>query len=632
MSQHSQLAAGSGIVPADGQHGDVFSGPACFAPSPRPPSRQVATIGIEPSSFLKRAMLWRAFGVAEVASVAADGFCDRACEADAVVVQALPDPPSWDRLLAWAGKRTVVVDIETAAAMARAAGHAVRMEIAAGSTAGSLEVMCHQENRTVYPQAPLIEITAPPPVPTGFAPGDRVHLYTPSPLDPAIRVIVPGEALEGFIRKYDFTVWGRESRTQGAALLSCPTPAGGLVTIMDLLTVDRKPEPCGSETPAVQLFLSLLGRSPVTFGRFVVPHPHYGDFVDALSDLVRKHAGYAGLERIGRSVGGRDLWLLKIARRPGLPAVTFSNAVHPYEWAPIYGVLRYVRFLLERVAAGGWEADELLGSHQLWWVPSVCPDGFDNRQQQPSAINLNRNFPGGWEYAAPGTVHWGSMGAPHSIEELCPISLRGPAGGSQPESQAMMSLLERKDGRIVALADFHENVGTNNFLHQFEDEQGTIADPFYHVELLDGIGQAFAGRFFEQRANAFYRVDHSSDFHPGAICAWLGYAVRRGAKGCVVEASGGDCTHYRTVRRTEYAAQVAEQVLADQLGRLFRNPWNAEQEVCMNLRRRPAKVRCRLYGADGGLLEETVERHPTHIVRTVPPGAALRLRFEDADR
>jgi len=488
--------------------------------------------------------------------------------------------------------------------------------------------MCHQENRTVYPQAPAVDVVAMPPVPSGFAPGDRFHLYAPSPIDPGIRVLEDGEALAGFTGRWQVSVWGRESRTRGGALLSCATPAGGLVSIMDLNTVDRTPEPSGSETPGVQVLLSLLGQSPVSFGRFVVPHAHYCEFIDALAELVRRHARLASMERIGRSVDGRDLWLIKIARRPGLPVVLLSNAVHPYEWAPIYGVLRYIRFLLERVEAGGWEAEELLGDRQLWWVPSVCPDGFDNRQQQPSAINLNRNFPGGWEYAAPGQVHWGSFGAPHSIEEICPISLRGPAAGSQPETRALMGLLERSDGRIVTLVDFHENVGTNNFLHQFEDANGVIPDAAYHTELIEGICQAFAGRFFEQRDRSFYRVDHAHEFSPGRVSAWLGYAVARGAKGCVVEASGGDCTHYRTVRRTEYAAQVTEQALAAELGRLYRNPWGEDHEVTLTLRRRPSRVVCRLYAAAGRQTESTVEGRPETITRTVPAGGCLRLRYE----
>ncbi len=626
MSQHSQLAAGSGIVPADGQIGDFLGGPTRFLAS-RPPAQRVATVGVEPASFLRRAILWRAFGVANVAAMAPDSFPATPADADAVVVDHLAEPPPWDRLLEWAGHRTVVVDVQIASAMAAAAGHPLRIGMATGEAATTLEVMCHQENRTVYPEAPAVDIVAEPPVATGMTTGDRVHLYAPSPIDMGLRVILADAALDAFLTAYKATLWGRAAGHGGAALISFSTPAGGLVTIMDLHTVDRRPEPCGSETPGIHLLLSLLGRTAVTFGRFGVPHAHYCEFVETLEALVRRHPRHAAMERFGRSVEGRDMWLFKIARQPDLPVVLLSNVIHPYEWGPLYGVLRYLNYLLEQLESGGFEAEELLATHQVWWVPSACPDGFDNRQQQPTAINLNRNFPGGWEHAAPGEVNWGSFGSMHSIEEISPISLRGPGPASQPETQALMSLMHRDGPPIVTLADFHENVGTSNFLHQVEHADGSIPQPDYHAELIEGVCQAFSGRYYEQRNNAFYRVDHSAEFSPGRVCGWLGYAVDHGAKGCVVEASGGDCTHYRTVRRTEYGAQVVEQVLAAELGRLWRNPWGEDRSVTLTLPGRPEAVTCRLYAHDGRLLEETMETRPAAITRTVPAGGCLRLRY-----
>ncbi len=51
-------------------------------------------------------------------------------------------------------------------------------------------------------------------------------------------------------------------------------------------------------------------------------------------------------------------------------------------------------------------------------------------------------------------------------QKIVPISLRGPAPASQPEIRALMGLLERSDGKVVTLCDFHENVGVPHFLHQ----------------------------------------------------------------------------------------------------------------------------------------------------------------------
>jgi hypothetical protein len=627
-TQHLQLAAGSGVVPDDGQHGDPLAGPAKFPPPAGPRPTRLAAIGLEPGSYLRRAILWRVFGQADIEESPSVTWLDRPLTAEAAVVGQIPNPPPWDRFLDWAGNRSVVVDIQAAALMAQAAGHDLRVAMVAGPAAPELLVMCNQENRTVHPRAPAVEVVAPPPIATGLVQGDRVHLYAGTGLNLGLLTLSVNDALDRFAASCRAIVWGRERTTRNPALVSCPTPAGGRVTLMDLQTVDRDPEPCGAEIPGVQILLSLLGQSPVCFGRFVTPYRHYPEFIEALQNLARRHARHAAMESIGRSVDGRDLWLFKLARRPGLPVLLLSNAVHPYEWGPIFGVLRYLRFLLERLEDGnGFEVEDLLENHQIWWVPSVCPDGYDNRCQQPSAINLNRNFPGGWEHAAPGTMHWGNYGSPHRMETVDPISLRGPHAASQPETRAMMALLDRPDGPVRTLVDFHETTGFHNFLHQFEDEKGLIADLAYHAELEEGVQLAFQNRFYETINKGFRCVEHSPEFVPSGVSAWLGYAVRRGVKGCVVEALGGDATHYRTVRRTEYAAQVVEQALAAERGRLWRNPWGEDREITLRLRRAPAEAAWTLYDAAGRPAEAGREQAPVALTRLVPAGGCLRLIY-----
>lgn len=92
-------------------------------------------------------------------------------------------------------------------------------------------------------------------------------------------------------------------------------------------------------------------------------------------------------------------------------------------------------------------------------------------------------------------------------------------------------------------------------------------------------------------------------------------------------ATVGDGTHYRTIRRTEYAAQVAEQVLAAELGRLYRNPLGEDRTVTLELHRRPEQVECRLYDAAGKQVESTQETAPERITRVVPADGCLRLRY-----
>ena len=404
---------------------------------------------------------------------------------------------------------------------------------------------------------------------------------------------------------------------------------------MDLHTVERVPNADGSETLAIQILLSLLGRSPVTFGRFVVPPANYSELSAQLAALVQRHPRFASLETIGHSVEGKELLMVKIARRPGLPAVLLTNMMHPYEWAPTFGVLGYLRFLLDRLETGGFEADELLGQHQVWWVPCICPDGYANRCQQPSAINLIHNFPDGWSYAAAGHPRWGAYGQGNSLQTISPISWPGPAPASQPETRALMALLNRPDGTVTTVVDFHENVSQRNFLHQVETLNGELRHLDYHAELTEGIRQAFLGRFYEYREGtrtgdgSFDVVGHEETFAPGWESSWQIHAMARGAKAVLVEAAGGDCTHYRTIRRTEHAAQMVEQVLAAELGRLIRNPWGEDRSVTVNPRRGLTSVLCRIFDRDGKLVEESIEPCTGNpLSRVVPAGGCLRLRYD----
>lgn len=609
------------FVPADGQYADPLGGPAYFEPVHRRRPRAIDTFGVEPRSYLRRQLLWVPFGLPNVRAVGWDGLGEG--EADALVIDAVDQPPTWAQLLEAVGERSAVVDVAAAAAMGQAGGDELSLTRVAGSREGAITVFGQKRENEVYPDAPAVDVVADPPMASGFAAGDRFHLYGPIEEDGraigeseglVLRALANDAALGRFAERFGATVWGRAGEAEAAALMTCPTPGGGQVTVMDLRAVDRPGEPSNAEALGVQLLLSLIGCSQVTFGRFLTAYPTYEQYVQVVSDLAQRYSRFASLEHIGHSTHGRDMWMLKIAPDPTRPVVLNTVSIHPYEWAANYGLLRYVRYLLEGLEGGGFVAKELLDGYQFWWVLSACPDGFEVRGQHKNLINLNRNFPGVWERAP---EHHPVTGG------------RGPAPASQPETRTLMALLERTDGRIAALADFHEAVSFNSFLHQFELDDGTIPDLRYHVELLEGCDRSFNDRFWIERDGRFLAVPELADFHPGQQTAWMGYCIERGVRGSVIEASGGDCTHYQTPRRIEYDVQVADQILAGQNGRLYRNRWGDDQAVTLNLARRPGRVECRLYDREGRCVGSSEERKVTQLTRDVPGGGCMRLRYHD---
>src|SRR5271156_1331464 len=68
-----------------------------------------------------------------------------------------------------------------------------------------------------------------------------------------------------------------------------------------------------------------------------------------LTRLAQTHPQLAKFESLGKSVQGRDIWLLTIARNGGQskPAVLFDGAMHGSEVIGSESVLAYARYLLE---------------------------------------------------------------------------------------------------------------------------------------------------------------------------------------------------------------------------------------------------------------------------------------------
>ncbi len=481
------------LVPQDHQVGDPLAGPACFPPRSRPRSRSVAAFGLDPQRYLAKAILWEVFGVPGIRFLPSEAAGTEGIHEDAVLVDRPPEnPPSWEHFCRWLGDRPAVVDIEAAAAMARAGGSALRTGSEPGNREGALTVFHRRMSTEVYPGAPRVRIEAEVAAGAGFAVGDEIHLYHPEGEDLALDGLVCDAAFERFLADQKAVVWGRTTGRGLAALVTIATPARGEISIMDLRAVDREPEPSGVETLASQVLLSALSGSAVTFGRFLRPHASYDDYVAVVSELAGAYPELASVEPIGRSQDGRTLCLLKVALNPDAPAVLLTCGIHPLEWATCYGVLRYVRFLLEQCRADTEYARRLMADRQLWWVLCAYPDGWESREHQ---FNINRNFPGGWKRCMERDTYWDAYNRRFAPMDLEPRVAFGPEPGSQPETRALMSLLERGP-RVVTLADFHETTAFDSFLHQHELPDGSVPDMPYHRELVEGFAGGFNGRFY----------------------------------------------------------------------------------------------------------------------------------------
>ena len=630
------------FAPADRQIGSALVGPTCFPPPDLPRPRSVATFGIEAESEVRKAILWEVFGPRHV-HARTHLQNDRSTD-EAVVVRTLPaaEPATWSQFVGRLGARSAVVDLRALATMLRAEGLDAEVRPTGIHDPEAVDVFRCRLDTEVYPEAPGVEVVQAPELVAGFGVGDRFHLYRRDGDTFDLDTLPLTDGLEAELGRRGWRVWGRDTLDGNPALLEARTPAGGRVLVMDLGTLEQPADPSGRRALAVHLLLAGLGVSPVTFGKFCTAVPIYEDFVEQVRRLAEAHPALASLEPVGRSTAGRTMWALRIGIDRRKPTVLLTSGIHPLEWAPTYGVLRYLRHLLEQAAADTDYARDLLGDRQVMWVLSLCPDGWESRDLQPSGVNLEINFPAGYDRSVAGARHWDAYNRKWvEIQDADGADeARGPAPLSQPETQAMAELLDRDDLTFSTTCDFHETTAPKSFIHQVETEAGVIPDLPYHCDLVDAVARGFNGRFFGHMNVVAYRpalADFSTWTFRGirsldrlvtkTCLGWLPFAAARGVRGVMVEAQGCDCTHYQTIHRTEYAALVAEQVLAAELGGLLRNPWGGAWDVEVPLQRRSERLHARLYRADGSPAEVAASEDGK-LRCSIPPGGWLRWRLD----
>jgi murein tripeptide amidase MpaA len=151
---------------------------------------------------------------------------------------------------------------------------------------------------------------------------------------------------------------------------------------------------------------------------------------------------------IGRSIEGRDLWMVKISDNVNVdepePEVYFDALHHAREPLSMEATLVFMDRLLSGWQRGEPEARFLVEQRELYFVPVVNPDGYEyNRSTNPNGggmwrknrrlntggsygVDLNRNYTTGWT-------------APYGGNSTSPTSetYRGTAPFSEPEALAL---------------------------------------------------------------------------------------------------------------------------------------------------------------------------------------------------
>jgi carboxypeptidase T len=163
-----------------------------------------------------------------------------------------------------------------------------------------------------------------------------------------------------------------------------------------------------------------------------------------LAEFASQYSSITKLFSIGKSHEGRDIWAIKISDNPETtessePSILFNAMHHAREVMTTEVAMDTVEYLLTRYAddndVRGW-----VNENEIYIVPMLNVDGnnkvwtsnawWRKNTRSGYGVDLNRNYPYNWNGCS------GSSGSVFSD------TYRGPSAGSEPESQALMRLVE----------------------------------------------------------------------------------------------------------------------------------------------------------------------------------------------
>jgi Zinc carboxypeptidase len=187
-----------------------------------------------------------------------------------------------------------------------------------------------------------------------------------------------------------------------------------------------------------------------------------GGIRDEIYQLARRNPQILKLVKLGTTHQGREYLALKMTQGArgqadgSRPAVLYVSTYHAREWISTEVNRRLLHWYIDQWRANNKEIRDLLKTTELWFVLVHNPDGYeytfttdrlwrknlrdndgDGKITGVDGVDPNRNHTEHWNYDNEG-----------SNSAFASETYRGPSAGSEPETQAMMSLYDRVDFRF----------------------------------------------------------------------------------------------------------------------------------------------------------------------------------------
>lgn len=169
-------------------------------------------------------------------------------------------------------------------------------------------------------------------------------------------------------------------------------------------------------------------------------YPTYEQMTRNLKSLAKKYPSIMQLSSIGKSVKGRELWVVKVSDNVNMdeaePEFKYISSMHGDEITGRELTQFFLKDLLEGYGKN-LEITKLINNTEIYIMPSMNPDGSKRRQRaNANGYDLNRNFP-----------MWNAS--------------RSEIRGRQPETIAVMNF--QKTRQFSLSANFHGGAVVVNY-------------------------------------------------------------------------------------------------------------------------------------------------------------------------
>jgi len=218
-----------------------------------------------------------------------------------------------------------------------------------------------------------------------------------------------------------------------------------------------------------------------------------GGIRDQLYAAAKKNPQLVKLEVLGHTGQGREIIAVKLTQGTSdipdgaRPAVLYSSTQHAREWISTEVNRRLMNYYIDRWRANDRAVRKLLQKTELWFILVANPDGYqytfdherlwrknlrdnngDGQTQVGDGVDPNRNFPNHWGWDEEGSS---------SIQSS--DTYRGPAPLSEPETQAMVGLLDRIG--FAFQVNWHSNGQWLLYSEGWQTSTPTADDPIYYA-------------------------------------------------------------------------------------------------------------------------------------------------------